>query len=131
MMNPQRVREGLGDVLALLNYERADSPVGIELGDEVDGRVVATRNGFDIIHLHLPRLRASVERPAVERVVRQHPHCMVVATSVDEADEGTWHFINVKDAGRGRKALRRAVVEASLYRANGAGYALSVPRGRR
>ena len=114
MMNPQRVREGLSDVLALLNYERADAPVGIELGDEVDGRVVATRNGFDIIHLHLPRLRASVERPAVERVVRQHPHCMVVATSGDAADEGTWHFIYVKDAGQGRKVLRRAVVEPAF-----------------
>jgi hypothetical protein len=114
MMNVQRVREGLNDVLALLNYDRADAPVRVELPADVDGRVVATRNGFDIIHLHLPRLRASVERPAVERVMRQHPNCMIVATSGDAADEGAWHFINAKDAGEGRKVLRRAVVEPAF-----------------
>jgi hypothetical protein len=114
MAEVTRVRTGLAGVLALLNYERADAPArGLDgsLAQEIDARVVAKRNGFDIIHLHLPRLRASVERPAVERVIRQHPQCMVVATSRDVADEGAWHFINVKEAGQGRKVLRRAVVE--------------------
>ena len=109
-----RLRSGLREVLALLNYENADTPVrGLEgaLAQDIDARVVATRNGFDVIHLHLPRLRGSVERPAVERVVRGHPHCMLVATSRDPFDLGAWHFINVKEGARGRRVLRRAVVE--------------------
>ena len=114
MADVGRLRAGLREVLAPLNYEPANAPVrGLEgaLAQDIDGRVVASRNGFDIIHLHLPRLRASVERPAVERVIRSHPQCMVVATSRDILDEGAWHFINVKEAGAGRKVLRRAVIE--------------------
>jgi len=114
MADVARLRSGLNEVLALLNYERADAPVrglGGPLAQEIDSRVVATRNGFEVIHLHLPRLRASVERPAVERVMRQHPQSMVVATSSDPSDEGAWHFVNVKEAAQGRRLLRRAVVE--------------------
>ena len=112
--NVARLRSGLRKVLELLNYENADTPVrGLEgaLAQDIDARVVATRNGFDVIHLHLPRLRGSVERPAVERVVRGHPHCMLVATGRDPFDLGAWHFINVKEGARGRRVLRRAVVE--------------------
>jgi len=114
--NVARLRSGLREVLALLNYGNVDTPVrGLEgaLAQDIDARVVATRNGFDVIHLHLPRLRASVARPAVERVTRDqnHPKCMVVATSSDLFDKGAWHFINVKDGGQGRRVLRRAVVE--------------------
>ena len=114
--NVARLRSGLREVLELLNYENADTPVrGLDgaLAQDIDARVVATRNGFDIIHLHLPRLRASVARPAVERVTRDqnHPQSLVVATSSDPSDEGAWHFINVKDGARGRRVLRRAVVE--------------------
>lgn len=117
MADVARLRAGLREVLALLNYVHADAPVrGLEgaLAQDIDGRVVASRNRFDIIHLHLPRLRASVERPAVERVLRTHPQSMVVATSRDILDEGAWHFINVKEAGAGRKVLRRAVIEPPL-----------------
>ena len=114
MMDVGRVRSGLAEVLALLNYEPANAPVrGLDgpVAQGIDGRVVAGRNGFDVIHLQLPRLRASVERPAVERATRNHPQSLVVATSIDPSDEGAWHFINVKEAGQGRKVLRRAVIE--------------------
>ncbi len=111
MADVARLRSGLREVLALLNYELANEPVSGLPDDVEDPRVVAARNGFEIIHLHLPRLRASVERPAVERVARQHPQSMVVATSSDPSDEGAWHFVNVKEAAQGRRVLRRAVLE--------------------
>jgi len=111
MANVGRLREGLRDVLALLNYERSDQRLTSLPDDTVDARVVAQRDGFKVVHLHLPRLRASVERPAVERVIRQHPNSMIVATSRDPSDLGVWHFINVKEIASGRRTFRRAVVE--------------------
>ncbi len=98
MADLPRVRAGLRDVLALLNYEPADAHVAGLPDDVEDPRVVAERNGFKIIHLHLPRLRASVERPAVERARRSHPQSLIVCTSGDPLDEGAWHIVNVKDA---------------------------------
>ena len=117
MADVARLRAGLRHVVVtILNYDLADAPVrGLDgaVAQDIDGRVVASRNGFDIIHLHLPRLRASVARPAVERVTRDqnHPQSLVVATSSDASDAGTWHFVNVEDAAHGRRVLRRAVVE--------------------
>jgi hypothetical protein len=104
------LRSGLRNVLALLNYELANDHVAGLPDDVEDPRVVAERNGFKVVHLHLPRLRASVERPAVERARRSYPQSLIVCTSRDEMDGGAWHFINV-DTGGSRPVIRRAVLE--------------------
>lgn len=115
--NLQELRSGLARVSALLNFEPADRPpTGLSgrVADAVTARVVATRNEFDVVHIHLPRFRAAAERPAVEQISRAQPHCLVVATSAHDEDRGAWHFINVKDAPRGKRLFRRVVVDPSF-----------------
>jgi len=120
--------EKLRELLSELNFEFENEPLSIPLPDSVephvsDLRIIAQRNGFNIILCKIDRLLKGSERRIIEQISRVHFHSLIVFTNPEENE---WHFINVrldgtkdeiqeklKEIGIRRRVFRRLIVGES------------------